>query len=51
MSLILVLVIVLLVLAFSGVFYAVPTYGPVGWSPLAVLLVVLVILWLAGVLR
>lgn len=48
MSLFMILLIVLLILAFGGGTYGYPRYGAVGFSPLAVLVVVLLILVLLG---
>lgn len=44
----LILVIVLVVLALGGGFYAGPNYGLAGWSPLGIVLLILVILLLTG---
>lgn len=54
MSVLLVVLIVLAVLALvaGGGLWAEPRYGPYwGWSPLAVVALVLVVLWLLGSLR
>jgi hypothetical protein len=44
----LILVAVLLVLALGGGFWASPNYGPWGFSPLALILLIVVILLLTG---
>lgn len=44
----LIIVIVLLVLALGGGIWAGPSYGPYGWSPLGIILIVVLLLWLTG---
>jgi hypothetical protein len=44
----LILLIVLLVLALGGGFWASPNYGPWGWSPLGLIVLIVVILLLTG---
>jgi hypothetical protein len=47
----LILLIVLLILAGGGGFWGHSRYGYAGWSPLGIVLVLLVILWATGNLR
>lgn len=44
----LILLIVLLVLALGGGFWTSPNYGPWGFSPLALIVILLVVLWATG---
>lgn len=45
---VLTILIVLLILALLGAGWGGPRYGPVGWSPAGVVVLVLLILWLTG---
>ena len=47
----LILLIILLVLAMGGGFWGHSRFGYAGWSPLGIIVVLLVILWLTGNLR
>jgi hypothetical protein len=46
----LLLIVILVLFALFGGGWGYNRYGYVSWSPLAILIVVLVVLWLAGVL-
>ena len=45
------LLIILLILATGGGFYGHSRWGYAGWSPLGVIVLLLVVLWLTGNLR
>jgi hypothetical protein len=50
-AMLLILILVLLVLAVGGGSWGYPRYGYVGWSPLGLVVLVLVALWFTGNLR
>jgi hypothetical protein len=51
MSLLMIILLVLLVAAVGGGGWGYSRWGAVGWSPAAIILVVLGVLWFAGMLR
>jgi hypothetical protein len=50
-NLLLIIGLVLVVLAVFGGGWGMAAYGPVAWSPLGVILLILLVLWLMGYLR